>query len=61
MAKTKKTYIVAIAIEEIYHVRVEAKSLEFASDIVEKMQSTKIRKEGSLINVETEVIDVNEE
>jgi hypothetical protein len=61
MAKTKKTYIVAIDVKATYHVRVEAKSSEFAAAIAEGMQSTKIREEGKFIDVETEVIDVNEE
>jgi hypothetical protein len=59
MAK-EQTVTVAIEIREIYHVEIDAKDQQEAQATAEDMKSGDVRTEGSLHNVETTVVDVQE-
>jgi hypothetical protein len=59
MAK-EQTFTVAIEIREIYHVEIDAKDQQEAQATAEEMKSGDVRTEGSLQNVETTVVDVQE-
>ena len=54
-------YIVSVNVNATYDITVEADSEETARDIAENTQSTRIREEGHLVDVETSVNYVNED
>jgi hypothetical protein len=56
-----KTYTVTIDVKAIYHVTVFALDEAEAREIGDAMQTTEVRRDGKLVDVESEVVDVNEE
>ena len=56
-----KTYIVAIDVKKAYHVSIEANSEDEAFKLANEMPTTAIYEQGTLIDVETTVLGVDED
>jgi hypothetical protein len=60
MAK-KKDFCVAVDVKSMYHVYIQATSHEQALKMGEAMKTPQIRRDGKLIETQTEVVEVIEE